>query len=461
MCEGQPATKRAKRDCRAEGLGSLAVLNDECIIDVLHLLSGRYLAQLATVSRCLYFYTAHNELWKGLVLETLGDAWTFRDSWKETYAWHVCPGHRPYAPPRTLNPRGFHSEFLYRSWLCAHMVIDSAWLETENVPRRSGLTLQQFREEYELPNRPVILTDVVTKWPAMQKWGREYLAEKLAGHSVLVGDAPMSFEGYCAYADAQSDELPLYLFDKGFAERCPDLGADYQVPEVFSEDLFAVLGPGRPDHRWLIVGPARSGSTFHQDPNATCAWNAVVRGSKKWVMYPPHATPPGVRPSADGADVASPVSLTEWFLSFYDHRAAGGRAPAECVVRPGEVLFVPRQWWHLAINLEESIAVTQNYVSTANLRHVLAFLSSRNPALVSGLEGDERRASLHDDFLAALKEVRPQALADSAALEAEELSRAQATHKLSSLFREGRTGESSNLTSPDQGATPAIRFGFA
>lgn len=125
-----------------------------------------------------------------------------------------------------------------------------------------------------------------------------------------------------------------------------------QVPEVFSEDLFSILGASRPDHRWLIVGPARSGSTFHQDPNATCAWNAVVSGSKKWVMYPPHVTPPGVRPSADGADVASPVSLTEWFLSFYEHRTAGGWAPAECVVRAGEVLFVPRQWWHLAINLE-------------------------------------------------------------------------------------------------------------
>lgn len=73
-------------------------------------------------------------------------------------------------------------------------------------------------------------------------------------------------------------------------------------------------------------------------------------------------------------------------------------------------------------------------MSTANLRHVLAFLSSRNPALVSGLEGDERRASLHDDFLAALKEVRPQALADSAALEAEQLSRAQVHAQLNGLW---------------------------
>ena len=67
-----------------------------------------------------------------------------------------------------------------------------------------------------------------------------------------------------------------------------------QLPPQFSDDLFAAMGPKkRPDHRWLILGPARSGSSFHQDPNATSAWNGVIYGSKKWILYPPHITPPG------------------------------------------------------------------------------------------------------------------------------------------------------------------------
>ena len=34
----------------------------------------------------------------------------------------------------------------------------------------------------------------------------------------------------------------------------------------------------------------------------------------------------------------------------------------------GEILFVPSGWWHMAMNIEPTIAVTQNYVSSANVQ---------------------------------------------------------------------------------------------
>ena len=46
------------------------------------------------------------------------------------------------------------------------------------VERRSGLSRQEFHEEYYIRNRPVIVTDLVKQWPAFHLWCPAYLREK-------------------------------------------------------------------------------------------------------------------------------------------------------------------------------------------------------------------------------------------------------------------------------------------
>jgi hypothetical protein len=74
--------------------------------------------------------------------------------------------------------------------------------------------VEDFRRRYEEPNRPVVLTDVASGWPALKKWTRPYLLQAFAGREVIVGNAPMRLAPYLAYHDANADEMPLYMFDK-------------------------------------------------------------------------------------------------------------------------------------------------------------------------------------------------------------------------------------------------------
>lgn len=402
----------AAGNTRDTGLGLFARLPDELLLDFLGQLSAVDLCRLAQVSRACYVVASHDELWRALVLArhaTTG--FTYQRSWKETYASAVAGAPVvlvPFAVPH------FYSEAFFRPWFNASMELDEAWLATENIPREDAraLTLEAFRAKYERPGRPVILTHAMDAWPALAKWTPQHLVATCGARRFEAGPALLTMAEYLAYAGQAHEERPIYLFDPRFGEHAPALLADFAVPEYFAEDLFAVLGARRPNFRWIIVGPVRSGSSFHIDPNATSAWNAVLAGAKKWIMCPPGCPPPGVYPSADGAEVTAPVSIYEWFLNgFYEELRAlpAAEQPSEGICRAGEVVFVPSGWWHAVINVDDGrgtpvVALTQNFASSANLGRVCHFLKNRREQ-VSGCGA--AGSHLYEDFVDALRTQRP------------------------------------------------------
>lgn len=170
------------------------------------------------------------------------------------------------------------------------------------------------------------------------------------------------------------------------AVRCLDVKVCYCL-RTLNFDLFLIATLSK------CMNDYRSGSAFHIDPNCTHAWNAPIIGRKRWIFYPPGCTPPGVFPSPDGDDVCMPISIGEWFLTYWDAHVERrmdsdiSKRPLECTACPGDVLFVPHGWWHLVLNLGDeddgmddrgvSVALTRNYVSASNLPDVLRFLDTR------------------------------------------------------------------------------------
>ena len=87
--------------------------------------------------------------------------------------------------------------------------------------------------------------------------------------------------------EAKLDDSPLYVFDSAFGERAPQMLGDYAVPPYFREDLLGLVGKRRPPFRWIILGPRFSGSGIHIDPLGTSAWNMLMCGRKRWVLFTP------------------------------------------------------------------------------------------------------------------------------------------------------------------------------
>lgn len=68
---------------------------------------------------------------------------------------------KPSAP--FLQIRGIYSDLLYQPFFCATVDLAPEWLQTDNIDRRSGLSVEDFVRQYEQPNQPVVITDAASK----------------------------------------------------------------------------------------------------------------------------------------------------------------------------------------------------------------------------------------------------------------------------------------------------------
>ena len=73
------------------------------------------------------------------------------------------------------------------------------------------------------------------------------------------------------------------------------------------------------------------------------------------------------------------------------------------------MLHVPSGWWHLVVNLEPAIAITQNFVPRGHLHRALNFLKNR-PDQVSGFMDSLRDP--YSLFMERLKESHPEWMAE-------------------------------------------------
>lgn len=263
----------------------------------------------------------------------------------------------------------------------------------------SSVSPEEFYK-YEIEKVPCVIQNIVSghdggeyvgPWDAEKKWQLDALKEDetLVNRKYKCGEdddernIKIRLEHFLNYTEKNKDDSPLYIFDSNFDEddHAKRLLTDYRVPSYFNDDLFGLVSESRrPPYRWWLVGPERSGTCVHIDPLSTSAWNTLVVGKKRWVLFPPHVPKSVVKGNGlvrdDEDDEA--VHYFMHILPRIKRKAHTFRGTEkyknfccyEFTQNPGETCFIPAGWWHAVLNLTDTVAVTQNFCSPRNFDDV-------------------------------------------------------------------------------------------
>lgn len=283
----------------------------------------------------------------------------------------------------------------------------------------AAMSLEDFWEKYEKPGRPCLISGIpeFQQWPACEKWTFDGFFKKFRHSHFKVGKDDdgstirLRADFFEEYMKTQKDDSPVYLFDNHFKHEKEELLSDYRIPHYFPDDFMALADEDRPPYRWIGIGPKRSGTVMHQDPLCTSAWNTLIRGRKLWLLLPP-STPKRVAKSKDVMLPDDDDEACNHFLDLLPRKRARQDPdfhPLLCVQYPGETIFVPGNWWHCVLNLDDTIAVTQNYVGRHNFASVWRSCREERPcwsyrwlrnmeALAPELAAEARRLNLQDGF---------------------------------------------------------------
>lgn len=237
-----------------------------------------------------------------------------------------------------------------------------ARLRPQNIDRRHKLSREEFLHNYYSVNQPVIISGMMDDWPARQKWNYDFFQENFGDRDVEVQfdrntdrnyevnnvshKKIMRFGDYVDLIKNTSYSNNFYMTaNNGSTNRraLSELWDDIiQVPEY--------LAPSEENNGFFWFGPAGTITPFHHD--LTNNFMAQVMGRKRLKIMYSHETPNVYNNYHCFSDVdGSNINLMEFPNMENAHIL-------ECILSPGEILFLPIGCWHFVEGLDTSVTVS-------------------------------------------------------------------------------------------------------
>jgi len=274
---------------------------------------------------------------------------------------------------------------------------------TKPIPRLPGMQLHQFEAHIRHSGTPLVFTDLMTTWPALttRSWlstayllsqtfsgrrlvpvelGRSYLDDgwtqeimplrefiaRWTGGKDGMEETAGEDEKDAVSRSSRSRRTVGYLAQHNLFGQIPSLARDIITPDLcFADPQRHGNGRGKLAlplrNAWF--GPAGTVTPLHTDPyeNLLCQ----VVGEKYVRLYGPDK---GGAMRATGNTAGVDVGAVEGWdgdgdgdagrMDDEEQRRFRGVEYVDCVLRPGDALYVPEGWWHYCRGLSVSFSVS-------------------------------------------------------------------------------------------------------
>ncbi len=230
---------------------------------------------------------------------------------------------------------------------------------TSSIDTVDRIEPQEFHQKYIRGNKPLLITQMMGGWPAMQKWSFEFFRDLGSRQLVLLeeGNVMQGQTGFRkqTFADFIS-QLMTDECDSGRKAYLSVFRIFDAFPELQSDVDFSMLNQFKvkfSSSGW--IGPAGTVTGYHIDWGDNIL--AQIEGRKCIHLASPRDSPnmyPGKK--FDQGTTISEVDMDAYDRTLFPlfekvhHK--------RLVLHPGQMIFIPRGWWHHVRSLDRSISVS-------------------------------------------------------------------------------------------------------
>lgn len=218
-------------------------------------------------------------------------------------------------------------------------------MELIPIEKRAGLTPEEFQEEYLKPKKPVVFKDLVSDWPATEKWTFDWFKKNYGhlevpilgndfhtpGKDYMVAKRKMKFGDYLDLIQAGPTEYRIFLWN--IFEEIPELVNDFHMPNIMSG--------WNEKYYFMFFGGEGSKVNLHYDIDCANVFLTQFQTRKRVVLFDQSQSKYLYH---HPFTVQSHVSVDEPdYERFPAFKNAVGH---ETIIGHGETIFIPSQYWH-------------------------------------------------------------------------------------------------------------------